>query len=57
MTIAIGATTIARQCMIGHRILFVAAACLGWIAVAQAQTYPNRPVKIIVRRLPAAPST
>jgi tripartite-type tricarboxylate transporter receptor subunit TctC len=31
-----------------RRGLVIAAACLGWIAAAQAQTYPNRPVKIIV---------
>jgi tripartite-type tricarboxylate transporter receptor subunit TctC len=31
-----------------RRGLLIAAACLGWIAVAQAQIYPNRPVKIIV---------
>jgi tripartite-type tricarboxylate transporter receptor subunit TctC len=36
--------------MIGRRDLFIAVACLGLIAKtqAQAQTYPNRPVKIIV---------
>jgi tripartite-type tricarboxylate transporter receptor subunit TctC len=34
--------------MIRRRNLLIAGACLGWNAAATAQSYPNRPVKIIV---------
>jgi tripartite-type tricarboxylate transporter receptor subunit TctC len=46
MTSPVPAMAICAQT--SRRGLLIAAACLGWIAAAQAQTYPNRPVKIIV---------